>query len=85
MLIILERNETLLIQDIEPKVKLTFLERYTSFFLPIILLVSDYVSVLLAEKTALFLRPFFSFAYNSNFNVPDSYQYIFVPAVFLFF
>lgn len=63
----------------------SFLNRYTSYILPIVLLVSDYVSILLAEKTALFLRPFFSFAYNSDFNVPDSYQYIFVPAIFLLF
>lgn len=66
-------------------IEVSFLDRYTSYILPIILLVSDYVSVLLAEETALFLRPFFSFAYNSDFYVPDSYQYIFVPAIFLLF
>jgi len=66
-------------------IEVSFLNRYTSYILPMILLASDYVSVLLAEETALFLRPFFSFAYNSDFYVPDSYQYIFVPAIFLLF
>ena len=61
--------------------EVSFFNRYTSYILPIILLVSDYVSVLLAEETALFWRPYFSFAYNGSFNVPDYYQYIFVPAI----
>ena len=65
--------------------EVSFLDRYTSYILPIILLVSDYVSVLLAEGTALFLRPFSYFASNESFNIPDYYFYIFVPAVFLLF
>lgn len=65
--------------------QVSFINRYASYVLPIILLATDYVSVLLAEKTALFLRPFFYFAYNESFNIPDYYYYIFVPAVFLLF
>ena len=63
----------------------SFLNRYTSYILPIILMVSDYVSVLLAEETALFLRPFFYFSVHESFNIPAYYQYMFVPAIFLLF
>ncbi|NCD09009.1 MAG: undecaprenyl-phosphate galactose phosphotransferase WbaP [Negativicutes bacterium] len=80
-----DRNEISIAKDINATEELSFLECHSSAILPVILIISDYVSVLLAEKTALFLRPLFSFAYNGSFNVPDSYQYIFVPAVFLFF
>ena len=65
--------------------EVSFLNRYTSYILPIILLASDYVSVLLAEKTALFLRSFIYFANNEGFDIPEYYYYIFVPTVFLLF
>ena len=65
--------------------EVSFFNRYTSYILPIILLVSDYVSVLLAEKTALFLRPIIYFSSNESFNIPAYYQYLFVPAIFLLF
>ena len=80
-----DRNETSTAKNINASEGFSSLKCHSSAILPVILIISDYVSVLLAEKTALFLRPLFSFAYNGSFNVPDSYQYIFVPAVFLFF
>ena len=79
-------EEELMDKQYLPKMaEVSFLNRYTSYILPIILLASDYVSVLLAEKTALFLRPFVYFANHESFDLPDYYFYIFVPAVFLLF
>ena len=72
-------------QYLSQMVEVSFLNRYTSYILPILLLASDYVSVLLAEETALFLRPFVYFANNESFDIPDYYFYLFVPAVFLLF
>lgn len=37
-------------QYLSRMVKVSFLNRYTSYILPILLLASDYVSVLLSEK-----------------------------------
>lgn len=78
-------NEAIINQNQDAVAEVSFFNRYTSYILPIILLVSDYVSVLLAEETALFLRPIFNFASTESFNIPAYYQYIFVPAIFLLF
>lgn len=78
-------NEAIINQNQDAVAEVSFFNRYTSYILPIILLVSDYVSLLLAEETALFLRPIFNFASTESFNIPAYYQYIFVPAIFLLF
>lgn len=72
-------------QNQDTVAEVSFFNRYASYILPLILLVSDYVSVLLAEKTALFLRPIVYFSTNESFNIPNYYYYIFVPAIFLLF
>ena len=65
--------------------EVSFSENYSSYFLPVVLLATDYVSVLLAEETALFLRPIFYFSSNESFIIPAYYQYVFVPSIFLLF
>jgi Undecaprenyl-phosphate galactose phosphotransferase, WbaP/exopolysaccharide biosynthesis polyprenyl glycosylphosphotransferase len=63
----------------------SFLDYCASYIMPIILLVSDYIAVLLAEGTAFFLRKNVIPLYHEVFDIPDLYFYVLVPGVFLVF
>lgn len=63
----------------------TFLDYYAAYLMPVILLLSDYVAVLLAEFAAFFLRKHVIPLYHGDFFIPNAYFYIFVPSVFLLF
>ena len=63
----------------------SFFDNYASYILPLVLLLSYYVAVLLAEVTAIFLRRNLFSPYDNNFDIPAYYFYFFVPAIFLLF
>lgn len=63
------------------------LDYKTSYIMPILLLVVDYIAIVLAEKVAVYLRQniilFSSYSYMPD--IPDLYLYVFVPVIFLIF
>ena len=65
--------------------KVSFLNYYSSYILPIVLLASDYIAVLVAEWTAIFLRLNLFIPFVGHFYIPPYYFYVFVPAIFLLF
>ena len=65
--------------------KIFFWDYYASYVLPVILLLSDYLAVLLAEGVAFFLRKNIFPLYYGTFDIPGLYFYILVPGVFLVF
>ena len=46
-------------------------------------IVSDYLAILLAEKTALFLQGIFRVQASQMMILPWDYQYIYIPGMFL--
>ncbi len=66
-------------------IQISFLEKYTSFLLPILLLLADYFAILIAEYIAFGTRKFIIPLRFDVFFVPDLYFYVFVPLIFLAF
>jgi len=68
-----------------PNVKISFLEKYASLILPLILFAADYTAILAAEGIAYWLRKAVIPLFLSNFDIPSIYLYIIVPLIFLSF
>jgi undecaprenyl-phosphate galactose phosphotransferase len=63
----------------------SFDERYASFLLPILLLLTDYIAIIFAEAISYILRRDLLPMANANFFIPTIYFYIIVPCIFLCF
>ena len=66
-------------------VRISFIEKYASFLLPVVLLCADYLAILSAEFLAFILRKHVIPLRFEGFSVPDLYFYIIVPMIFLMF
>lgn len=72
-------------KSLNKKKSISFFDAISAYIMPLILLLSDYISVLFAEGIALFLRKHVIPLYHGEIVMPDLYFYIFVPGVFLVF
>lgn len=70
------------------KTRVSFWDLNSSYFQPIILLVLDYIAILFAESASTELREFLLEVFDrnpGNFELPDLYFYLWIPAVFIIF
>ncbi len=65
--------------------RLSSRERHSHALLPLLLMVCDYLAVVLSELSALFLRRFLPGMPSPDFDIPNIYIYIIVPAIFICF
>ena len=66
-------------------IKISWSERYASFILPLLLGVTDYLAIVLAEEIAYFLRRDVIPLTAGAFTVPSLYLYVIVPTIYLCF
>lgn len=60
-------------------------DRWQRYLLPLIFAAVDYLAVVLAEGCAVALRNATDFWRHSQYEIPDAYEYIWVPLVFIVF
>lgn len=60
-------------------------KRFVSHIIPGIYMLADYIGIVLAEKTALFLQQLFRLADSEAMILPWEYQYVIVPCMLLLF
>lgn len=60
-------------------------DRWQRYLLPLIFAAADYLAVVLAEGCAVALRNAVDFWRHSQYGIPDAYEYIWVPLVFIVF
>ena len=65
--------------------KISWSERYASFFLPLLLGATDYAAIVLSEKIAYFLRCNVIPLTAGSFHIPPLYLHVIVPTIFLCF
>ena len=67
------------------EMRLSSRERHSHALLPLLLMVGDYLAVVLSESIALYLRRFMPGIPSPDFNIPNIYFFIIVPAIFVCF
>lgn len=66
------------------KNRISKMDNIASYILPVIVSVGDYIAIILAEAIAFYLCNFF-IPEGFHMDIPKSYFYLWVPAVFIFF
>ena len=66
------------------KNRISKMNSFTSYILPVLVSAGDYVAIIMAEAVAFYLCIFFM-PKDFYMDIPKSYFYLWVPAVFIFF